>query len=179
MRVFVNKVIPDVGMKLLRDAGLEVTVWNEERPLDREEAIAYCKEHDAFLNVGQKGVDADFLRQCRHLKVIALHSVGFDNVDVEEATRLKIPIGNTPFVLNRATAEIALLLMLTVSRKALYLHKSIAFRGWGISQPTKDLGIDLNGKTLGIVGLGRIGTELGRMASRALDMKIVYHNRNP
>jgi|SRR5690554_1368824 len=179
MRVFVNKVIPDLGMKLMQDAGIEVTVWKQERPLDREEAIAYCKGHDAFLNVGQKGVDADFLRQCRHLKVIALHSVGFDNVDVEEATRLKIPIGNTPFVLNRATAETALLLMLTVSRKALYMHKKIAFGGWGISQPTKDLGMDLYGKTLGIVGLGRIGAEFGRMAGRALGMKIIYYNRNP
>lgn len=177
MKVFINKIIPAEGIKRLTEAGLEVTVWREERLLTREEAIEHCLEHDAFLNVGQNGVDADFLQQCSHLKVIALHSVGFDNVDVSAATRLKIPIGNTPGVLNRATAEIALLLMLTVSRKALYLHKKIAEGAWGISQPTKDLGVDLIGKTLGIVGLGRIGAELGRICKQALHMNIIYYNR--
>ncbi len=177
MKVFINKIIPAEGIKRLTEAGLEVTVWREERLLTREEAIEYCQEHDAFLNVGQNGVDADFLQQCSHLKVIALHSVGFDNVDVSAATRLKIPIGNTPGVLNRATAEIALLLMLTVSRKALYLHKKITEGAWGISQPTKDLGVDLIGKTLGIVGLGRIGSELGRICKQALHMNIIYYNR--
>jgi glyoxylate reductase len=177
MRVFINKIIPEMGLNLLKQAGVEITMWQEDRVLTREEAIENCLAHDAFLNVGQKGVDADFLEQCKHLKVIAMHSVGFDNVDVAAATRLNIPIGNTPGVLNKATAEIALLLMLTVSRKALYLHKRIAEGGWGISQPTQDLGVDLNGKTLGIVGLGRIGAELGRMCQQALGMKVVYHNR--
>lgn len=177
MKVFINKIIPEVGVNMLNSAGLEVTVWREDRLLTREEAIAQCQVHDAFLNVGQKGVDADFFQQCRHLKVMALHSVGFDNVDVAAATRLKIPVGNTPGVLNRATAEIALLLMLTVARKALFLHKKIAEGGWGVSQPTKDLGTDLFGKTLGIVGLGRIGTELGRICRQALDMKVIYYNR--
>jgi lactate dehydrogenase-like 2-hydroxyacid dehydrogenase len=177
MKVFINKIIPEKGLNLLDEAGLKVTMWKEERELTREEAIARCLEHDAFLNVGQKGVDADFLQQCSHLKVMALHSVGFDGVDVAEATRLKIPIGNTPNVLNHATAEVALLLMLTVSRKALYLHKKIAEGGWGITQITKDLGVDLKGKTLGIIGLGRIGSELGRICKLALDMKVIYHNR--
>lgn len=177
MKVFINKVIPDAGLNLLREEGIEITMWNQDRVLSREEALDFCLQHDAFLNVTQKGVDADFLGRCMHLKVIALHSVGFDNVDVEAATSFGIPIGNTPGVLNKATAEIALLLMLTVSRKALYLHKTIAEGGWGISQPTMNLGVDLNGKTLGIVGLGRIGTELARMCQLALNMKIIYHNR--
>src|SRR5690554_5058161 len=177
MKVFINKVIPQTGLKLLKEAGIEVTMWEKGRVLSREEALDFCLQHDAFLNVSQNGVDADFLEQCKHLKVIALHSVGFDNVDVEAATRLGVPIGNTPGVLNKATAEIALLLMLTVSRKALYLHKKIAEGVWGISRPTMDLGVDLNGKTLGIVGLGRIGAELGRMCQLALGMKIIYYNR--
>jgi glyoxylate reductase len=177
MKVFINKVIPQTGLNLLKEAGVEISMWEEERELSREEALDFCLQHNAFLNVSQKGVDGDFLEKCRHLKVIALHSVGFDGVDVETATRLGIPIGNTPGVLNKATAEIALLLMLTVSRKALHLHKKIAEGAWGISRPIMDLGIDLNGKTLGIVGLGRIGAELGRMCRLALGMNIIYHNR--
>ncbi|HLT08875.1 MAG TPA: D-glycerate dehydrogenase [Cyclobacteriaceae bacterium] len=177
MKVFINKVIPQTGLTLLQEAGISVTMWEDERILSREEALKFCLQHDAFLNVGQEGVDADFLEQCQHLKVIALHSVGFDNVDVEAATKLGIPIGNTPGVLNKATAEIALLLMLTVSRKALCLHKKIVEGAWGISRPTKDLGVDLNGKTLGIIGLGRIGAELARMCQLALGMNIIYYNR--
>src|SRR5688572_18079235 len=107
MKVFINKVIPQMGLNLLKEAGLAITMWEEDHVLNREEALDFCLQHDAFLNVTQKGVDADFLERCRHLKVIALHSVGFDNVDVEAATRLGIPIGNTPGVLNKATAEIA------------------------------------------------------------------------
>ena len=177
MKVFINKVIPQTGLNLLKEAGIEITMWEDDRTLSREEALDFCLQHDAFLNVSQNGVDADFLEKCKHLKVIALHSVGFDNVDVEAATRLGIPIGNTPGVLNKATAEIALLLMLAVSRKALHLHKKITEGAWGISRPIMDLGIDLNGKTLGIVGLGRIGAELGRMCQLALGMNIIYHNR--
>lgn len=177
MKVFINKIIPETGLNLLKEAGLKITMWEEDRELSREEALAFCLRHDAFLSVAQKGVDADFLERCSHLKVVALHSVGFDDVDVDAATRLGIPIGNTPDVLNKATAEIALLLMLTVSRKALYLHKKIIEGCWGITRPIMDLGIDLKGKTLGIVGLGRIGTELAKMCQLALGMTVIYHNR--
>ena len=97
MKVFINKIIPDMGLNLLQEAGLEVTVWREERVLTREEAIEQCLLHDAFLNVGQTGVDADFFQQCNHLKVMALHSVGFDNVDVAAATRYKIPVADRNF----------------------------------------------------------------------------------
>ncbi|MFC4871358.1 2-hydroxyacid dehydrogenase [Negadavirga shengliensis] len=177
MKVFINKIIPDIGYRMLEEAGVEYTVWKEKPVLDREQAIHFCKGHDAFLSAGQPGMDADFFRQCSHLKAVALHSVGFDGIDIQGATEYGIPIGNTPHVLNKATAETALLLMLTVARKALFLHNKIKKGGWGISQPTQDLGFDLAGKTLGIVGLGRIGAELARMCTVSWNMKILYHNR--
>lgn len=179
MKVFINKIIPEIGFKLLEEAGIEYTVWKEKPILDRGQAIQFCKGHDAFLSVGQAGLDADFFKECKHLKVVALHSVGFDGVDIKAATANGIPIGNTPNVLNKATAETALLLMLTVSRKALYLHEKIKKGEWGASQqPTQDLGVDLAGKTLGIVGLGRIGTELAKICTQSWGMKILYHNRS-
>ncbi|MBI0399265.1 2-hydroxyacid dehydrogenase [Cyclobacterium marinum] len=177
MKVFINKIIPEIGFKLLEEAGIEYTVWKEKPILDRGQAIQFCKGHDAFLSVGQAGLDADFFKECNHLKVVALHSVGFDGVDIKAATANGIPIGNTPNVLNKATAETALLLMLTVARRALFLHKKIKKGQWGASQPTQDLGFDLAGKTLGIVGLGRIGTELAKICSQSWGMKILYHNR--
>ncbi|EPR66778.1 2-hydroxyacid dehydrogenase [Cyclobacterium qasimii] len=178
MKVFINKVIPEIGFKLLDEAGIAYTVWKEKPILDRGQAIQFCKGHDAFLSVGQAGLDADFFRECKHLKVVALHSVGFDGIDIKAATENGVPVGNTPNVLNKATAETALLLMLTVARKALYLHNKIKQGEWGASQqPTQDLGIDLAGKTLGIVGLGRIGTELAKIVTQSWGMKILYHNR--
>ncbi len=177
-KVFINKVIPEAGLMLLDKAGIDYTVWKEKPVLDRDQAIIFCKGHDAFISAGQSGLDANFFKECSHLKVVALYSVGFDGVDIAAATKYGIPIGNTPNVLNRATAETALLLILTVSRKALFLHKKILKGDWGVTQPTQDLGVDIAGKTLGIVGLGRIGTELARMCARSWGMKIIYHNRS-
>ncbi len=177
MKVFMTRVIPEIGKRLLREAGLSITEWTEKRPLTKEELIAHCLEHDALLSASTK-LDQEFLNACKHLKVIALHSAGFDNVDVAEATRLKIPIGNTPGVLSDATADAAFLLMLATSRKAFFHHKRIAKGEWGFFEPTANLGIELKGKTLGIFGLGNIGTEMARRCAGAYGMRVIYHNRH-
>src|SRR5690606_36072586 len=98
MKVFVTRIIPEVGLRRMVDAGLEVVQWEEKRNMTSQELIDACKSVNALLSAGGK-IDAHFLNECKHLKVIALHSVGFDRVDVAEATRLKIPVGNTPGVL--------------------------------------------------------------------------------
>src|SRR5919107_6360033 len=149
MKVYVTRVIPSVGIKMMEDAGITVNQWTEKRNLTSAELIARCKESDALLSAGAGNIDKNFLNECSHLKVISLYSVGYDRVDVAEATRLKIPVGNTPDVLSAATADIAFLLMLAVSRKAFYLHKKIINGGWGFSDPTADLGIELKGATIG------------------------------
>lgn len=105
-------------------------------------------------------------------------AVGYDNIDIPEATKLKIPIGNTPGVLSKATADIAFLLMLALSRKALYLHKKIIHGEWGFYEPTANLGVELDGKTLGIFGLGKIGFEMASRCVKAFDMQVIYHNRS-
>lgn len=176
MKVFITRVIPEEGRKLLEEAGIEIQQWKEKRALTQEELIANCLESDALLSVGTR-LDADFLQACSHLKVIALHSVGFDHVDVDIATSLNIPIGNTPGVLSAATADTAFLLMLATSRKAFYLHKSIEKGQWGFFDPTANLGVELRGKTLGVFGLGKIGLEMARCCKAAFGMKIIYHNR--
>lgn len=177
MKVFVTRVIPAAGKKILEDAGLSITEWTEKRALSRDELIAHCLDHDALLSASTK-IDSAFLNACKHLKVIALLSVGFDNVDIAEASRLKIPVGNTPGVLSKATADAAFLLMLATSRKAFYQHKKIARGEWGFFEPTADLGIELDGKTLGVFGLGKIGEEMARRCRGAYGMKIIYHNRS-
>ena len=178
MKVFITREIPEVGLEKLKNAGIGIIQWQEKRELTQPELIEFCKQCDALLSAGYNKIDAYFLEQCSHLKVIALHSVGYDNVDIAAADRLKIPIGNTPGILSGPTADIAFLLMIAVSRKAFYLHQKILNGDWKFFEPTANLGIELYGKTLGIYGLGSIGYEMAKRCMGAYNMKVIYHNRH-
>ncbi len=177
-KVFITRAIFESGLQRLDREGIGYTQWTEKRELTREELIAFSLQHDGLIFLGSNRLDKEFLNTCRHLEVISLHSAGYDKVDVEEATRLKIPVGNTPGVLSQATADTAFLLMLATSRKAFHMHKSIARGEWGFSDPMADLGMDLYGKTLGVFGLGKIGFEMARLCKAAFGMDIIYHNRS-
>lgn len=178
MKVFITAEIVDTGLQVLREAGIAYTQWTEKTVLPQEELIARCKQFDALLSTGANKIDAHFLHSCTHLKVIALHAVGYDNVDVDAATQLKIPVGNTPGVLSNATADTAFLLMLATSRKAVYMHKTIARGEWTFFDPAVNLGVELQGKTLGIFGLGKIGYQMAKRCKGAYDMQVIYYNRN-
>jgi len=178
VKVFVTRLISETGLDKLKNAGIETLIWKEKRELPHADLIKYSKQCNALLSAGYNKIDAEFLNDCRHLKVIALHSVGFDNVDVMEADRLKIPIGHTPGILSGPTADVAFLLMLAVSRKAFYLHEKIKKGEWKFFEPTANLGINLYGKTLGIFGLGSIGFEMAKRCKGAYQMNVIYHNRS-
>ncbi|ASK32701.1 D-glycerate dehydrogenase [Chryseobacterium sp. T16E-39] len=177
MKVFLNKRIPEIGIKLLEEAGVEVIIPENEN-LSKEEWLSYCKNTDAILNVGVHSFDKDFFEQCPNVKAIALYSVGFDHVDVKAATHKSIPIGNTPDVLSKATSDVAFLLMQSVARRASYNYQKVKDGNWGDFDPLHALGQELYGKTLGIFGLGRIGFEMAKKSSKAFDMNIIYHNRH-
>jgi glyoxylate reductase len=177
-RILITRKLPSIAVELLTGAGFEVTVGETERLLTRDELIAHAKQHDAILCTLTESIDKEFLAACGHLRIISQFGVGYDNIDIAEATRLGIPVGNTPGVLTDATADIAFALMLAVSRKMFHLHKSIINGQWTHFQPTKDLGIELKGKTLGVFGLGRIGIEMAKRCQGAFGMKLIYHNRN-
>ncbi len=178
MKIFVSRDIPAQGIDLLRAEGFEVTVWQVDRPLTQPELIENVKQHDALLCMFSDKIDNKFLNECKHLKVIAQYAVGYDNVDVPEATRLRIPIGNTPDVLSEATADVAFLLMLAASRKAFHLHKTIARGEWTFFRPKANLGMELKNKTLGVFGLGRIGVEMAKRCKGAYQMNVIYCNRS-
>ncbi|RFM29024.1 2-hydroxyacid dehydrogenase [Deminuibacter soli] len=177
MKVFATRVIPAAGSALLKKAGYELTEWDQKRDLTTDELIRYSSEHDALLVAAADKIDQHFLEHNRHLKVISLLSTGYDHVDVAAATRMKIPVGNTQSVRNNPTADTAFLLMLAVSRKAFYLHKTIVNGQWTFFDPASNLGIELQGKTLGILGMGKIGLEMARRCAGAYNMRIIYHNR--
>jgi glyoxylate reductase len=177
MNVYVTRIIDQAGTDLLEQAGFSVKLWTEKRKMTNEELSEAAKWADALLCAGQQ-LDGNFLSANTHLKVIALHSVGFDNVDIETANRLKIPIGNTPGVLSEATADTAFLLMMAAARKAFYMNRSIIEGEWGFFDPTANLGKDLSGVTLGVFGMGKIGFELAKRCYGAFGMKVIYHNRS-
>jgi len=177
-KVLVTRRISENALELLKKEGYELNVYTESRDLTPAELIKMCEGHDALLSVGPNKIDEYFLRSCKHLKGIALMSVGYDKVDIDAATKYRIPISNTPDVLSEATADVAFLLMLSVARKAFYMHKTIERGEWGFFEPMKNLGQELYGKTLGVLGLGRIGLELAKKAKAAYGMKVIYHNRS-
>ncbi|MDN3692652.1 D-glycerate dehydrogenase [Chryseobacterium tructae] len=177
MKVFINKRIPEIGIEMLEEAGLEITIPENEN-LSYEEWLKYCKDTDTILSIGGDfKYDKVFFDACPNIKAIALYSVGFDHVDVKEANQRNIPIGNTPDVLSRATSDVAFLLMQSVARRTSYNFQKVKEGNWGNFDPLHALGQELYGKTLGIFGLGRIGFQMAEKCRKAFDMEIIYHNR--
>jgi len=177
MKVFINKRIPDNGIQILKEGNLEIIFPENENP-SQEEWLENCKEADIILSVGKSKYDKEFFETCPNVKAIALFSVGFDQVDIAEATKRKIPIGNTPDVLSRATSDVAFLLMQMVSRRASYNIDKVKSGNWNEFDALEELGQELYGKTLGVLGLGRIGFEMAEKCKSAFGMDIIYHNRN-
>lgn len=178
MKIFINKRIPEIGIKMPQEAGMEVFIPDHDN-LSREEWLSYCKSNDMILSVGTEfKYDKDFFNECPNVKAIALYSVGFDHVDIQEANTRKIPVGNTPDVLSKATSDVAFLLMQSVARRASYNFEKVKSGNWGDFDPLHALGQELYGKTLGIFGLGRIGFEMAKKSKTAFDMDIIYHNRH-
>ncbi len=177
-KVLITRIIPGLASEMLTKAGFEVSVWEGEGPMTQPQLIERAKQVNALISLGADKLDKYFFNQCSHLDIIAQFAVGFDNIDVIEATRMKIPVGNTPDVLSDATADIAFGLMIAVSRKMFYQHKTIERGEWKQYEPLKNLGIELSGKTLGIFGMGRIGMVMAQRCRGAFDMNVIYHNRN-
>jgi glyoxylate reductase len=177
IKVFISSVIPQIGVDMLRREDFNVITWNDEKPIPQEMLIKNAKQCNALLCTLTARIDAPFLNECSHLEIISQFGVGYDNINIAEATRLGIPVGNTPGVLTDATADIAFGLMIAASRKMFFMHKKIAKDEWKHFTPVSNLGIELKYKTLGIFGLGRIGIEMAKRCKGAYEMNVIYHSR--
>ena len=170
--VYVTRMIPRDGIDLLKKA-CDVEVNPEDRALTRAELLQNVRGRDGVLGLLTDRIDAEFFDAAAGIRGYANYAVGFDNIDVREATRRGIPVSNTPDVLTDATAEMAWALLFAVARRIPETEKvmrSGKWPGWG---PLQFIGADVTGKTLGIVGAGRIGTAMARK-SRGFDMKVIY-----
>ncbi len=171
-KVLITREIPSPGVDLLKtECDLEINL--DDRALTRQELLEMSSDKDAVLCLLTDKIDAEFFNAAPKLKGVANYAVGFDNMDVAEATKRGIPLSNTPEVLTEATAEMAWALLFSVARRIvesdLFL-RSGQWEGWG---PLQYVGAGVSGKTLGIVGPGRIGTSMARM-SRGFNMKVLY-----
>lgn len=176
-KILVSRLYPKPGIRLLEKENFQLTLWKKERPMRQVELIEHAKTHHALLCTLTDRIDQHFLNLCSHLEIISQFAVGYDNIDIATATRLGIPVGFTPDAMSEATADIAFGLMIAVSRKMFFLHKTIINGQWGHFNPTGNLGFELKNKTLGIFGLGRIGAKMAQRCKDAYNMDIIYHNQ--
>lgn len=176
-KVFITRPIPEAGIKMLREKGYDVVVNEKarDRAASEKELIRGVKNADAMLSVLTDKITAKVMDSgLPSLKVIANYAVGFDNIDVAAAKEKNILITNTPGVLTDTVAEHTFALMLAIAHRiseADRFSRTDKYKAWG---PELLLGTDLSGKTLGIVGLGRIGSRVAHYAERGFDMKIIY-----
>lgn len=175
-RVFVTRQIMQEALDLI-DTVAEMEVWPEEEPPSPETLRERSARADGILTNIMDRVDVALLDASPRLKVISQLAVGLDNVDVAEATRRGIPVGHTPGVLAKATADVAFALLMSAARRIGESERWVRRGEWTLAfHPLRWLGIDVHDKTLGIVGMGQIGLEMARRG-RGFDMRILYHSR--
>jgi len=175
--VYVTRRIPDESIRMLEDACDVVDVNPHDRALTRTEFLEAVQGRDGLLCLLTETVDDEVLDAAAGVKGVANYAVGFNNIDVDACARRGIPVSNTPDVLTDTTADLAWALMFSVARRIVEGDRYVRdgkFKGWG---PLMLLGDDLTGKTLGIVGGGRIGMAT---AARAVgfSMPVLYTSRN-
>jgi glyoxylate reductase len=175
--VFITRRIPTEGLNLLRQSGTEIHLHDEESPLPRNELLAQIHSCDGVIIGGGERVDAEFLNAAPKLKVVSCLAVGYDNVDLKEATRRHITVTNTPNVLNEAVADLTWALILGVARRVVEGDRLARSGQWRGLSPTLLLGDDVAGKTLGIVGAGRIGAAVAKRAN-GFSMQLLYFTRS-
>jgi len=171
-RVYVSRPIPEPGLELLR-ASCDVEVKPTDEMVQREELLEKVKGRDALLCLLTETIDKEIIEAGSDLKIISNYAVGFNNVDVESATKSSIWVSNTPGVLTDTTADMAWALMFAVGRRIVEADKFLRagkYHGWSA---TMLLGGDISGKTLGIIGVGRIGAAVAKRAI-GFNMRVLY-----
>ena len=174
-KVLVTREIPEVGLYLLEDFDVSVLF---ERPPERGELLQAVRGMDGVLSTATENIGGEVLDAAGDgLKVVANMAVGYDNIDVRAARERGVVVTNTPGVLDETTADVAFMLMLAAARRLGEGERLLRAGKWEWWGPKQLRGLDVWGKKLGILGLGRIGQAVARRA-RGFGMEILYHNRS-
>ena len=179
--IYVTRKIPEAGINLLKEAGHDVDVSDKDGVLTKEELIEALKEkeYDAVLCLLTDKIDGDIFEAAASAKIFANYAVGYGNLDIDEAKKRGITVTNTPGVLTDTVSEYAMALILAVVKRIPEgdkFTKELQYDGWA---PELLLGADLKGKTLGVLGAGRIGSSVAIRAKSGFEMNIVYYDIKP
>ncbi len=175
MKVIVTREIPSAGLHLLE--GFDVSVLHE-RPPERGELLEAVRGASGVLSTATEKMDGEVMDAAGDgLKVIANMAVGYDNIDVKAAQERGVVVTNTPGVLDETTADVAFMLVLAAARRLGEGERLLRAGRWEWWGPKQLRGVDVWGKNLGIVGMGRIGQAVARRA-RGFGMEVLYHNRS-
>jgi glyoxylate reductase len=174
-KVFVSRRIPAAGLdRIVRHC--DADLWPEQMPPPYDllrQKVGAC---DGLVALLTDRIDAALLDAAPRLKVVSNYAVGFNNIDVPAATARGVCVGNTPGVLTDATADMAFCLLIAAARRVVEGHDYSRAGRWKTWEPLGHLGQDLVGRTLGVVGMGRIGYALAKRCQRGWDMQVLYHD---
>jgi len=174
-KVFVTREMPDRGLRIIEER-FDAEVWRDYAPPPKETIIEKAAKVDALATLLSDKIDAEVFDAAPKLKIVAQMAVGFDNVDVKEATKRGIYVTNTPGVLTETTADFAWALLMAVARRIVESDKYVRTGQWKVSwHPMMMQGRDVYGATLGIVGLGRIGCAIAKRA-KGFNMNVLYYD---
>lgn len=174
-RVFVTRIIRDAGLSLVREF-CDADIWQDDLPPARDVLLEKVRGVDGLLCLLTDHIDGDVLDAAgAQLKVVSNHAVGFDNIVVPDATARRIPVGNTPGILTDATADFAFALLMSAARRVNEAERYLRAGKWKTWGPSILLGMDFVGKTLGLVGFGRIGQAVAKRAA-GFDLRVIYYD---
>jgi len=180
-RVVVTRKMPGAVEDRLAAADLDVVLNEDDRLFSRDDLIAALQEADGILLAVGDPIDGPLLDAGgrRRARIIANFGVGVNHIDLAAAKDRGVVVTNTPGVLTDATADTAMMLILQATRRASEMEMALRRGDWGGFSPTADLGTSIQGKTLGVIGMGRIGAATARRAVLGFGMKAIYFNRSP
>ena len=174
-RVYVTRIIPEGGLRLVREA-CDAEIWEGETPPPRKVLLGKVRGIDGLLALLTDRIDAELMDAAgSQLKVISNYAVGYNNIDVEAATARGIAVGNTPGVLTDTTADMAFTLLMAAARRVVEGADYVRAGKWRTWGPTLLLGHDIHHATLGIIGFGRIGRTVARRA-KGFEMEILFYD---
>jgi glyoxylate reductase len=173
-KVFVARKMAQEALDMIADA-TEMELWEDELPPPHDVLLNKVKDIDGLLSLLTDKVDAELMDAAPRLKIVSNMAVGFDNINVPEATKRGILVGNTPGVLTETTADFAWALIMATGRRVAEGDRWTRSGKWKTWGPMILLGYDIHHATLGIVGCGRIGLEIAKRA-KGFDMKIMYYD---
>jgi glyoxylate reductase len=174
-RVFITRRIPAAGLDRICQA-CDAEVWPEQMPPSYDLLRRKVADSDGLVSLLTDRIDAALMDAAPRLKVVSNYAVGFNNIDLPAATARGIAVGNTPGVLTDATADMAFCLLIAASRRLIDSVHYAQSGQWKTWEPLGHLGQDLTGRTLGIIGMGRIGYALARRCHFGWDMPVLYYD---